>query len=67
MITKHEPYSLDLLNYEIYQTLAARLQSLPANRFCGVRVRGSLKRSRAIQKRERRLQKYGMTVLMFAS
>ena len=78
MIVKHEPYSIDLLNYQIAIHLGDldRLASLPRNRFSGRRVRQGLKqacskrrhgRMSQIEKRERRLRQYNMTVLMFAS
>ena len=78
MIVKHEKYSLDLLNYEIAQYLGDpnRLSELPRNRFSGRRVRQGLKAANSkrmhghmtqIEKRERRLRKYGMSLIMFAS
>lgn len=64
LATKHEPYSLDLLNYEISASLG---KLPPSNRFTGRRVMADSKRRKNILKRERRLRKYGMSVLMFAS
>ena len=75
MIVKHEPYSIDLLNYQIAMSLTD-LGNLPRNRFSGRRVRQGLKqacskrrhgRMSQIEKRERRLRQYNMTVLMFAA
>ena len=78
MIVKHEPYSIDLLNYQIALHLGDpdRLGNLPRNRFSGRRVRQGLKQASSkrrhgrmsqIEKRERRLRQYNMTVLMFAA
>lgn len=67
LVTKHEPYTLDLLNYEIAQSLSARVGKFAANRFTGKRVRGSSARLKGIKNREKRLRKLGMSVLLFAS
>jgi hypothetical protein len=78
LIVLHEKYSIDLLNYQIGMYLGDqdRIAALPANRFSGRRVRQALKRANEkrkhggmtqIEKRERRLRKYGMSVMLFAS
>ena len=69
MHTKHEPYSIDLLNYEVLQFLGSleRLTKLPVHRFAGRHVRGCMKRVKSIQKRDRRLRKHGMTLMMFGA
>ena len=75
---KFEKYTIDLLNYEIAQHLADpdRISGLPFNRFSGRRVRQAMKRANGkrrhgnmtqIEKRERRLRKYGMSLVLFAS
>lgn len=64
--TDHEPYSLDLLNYEIAQSLGAQTD-LPSTRFSGKRVRQSSSKLSAIKKRDRRLRKLNMSVVFFAS
>lgn len=77
LVVKHEKYSIDELNYQIVQYLGdpERLAALPRNRFTGRHVRQAMKmaskrkhgRMTQIEKRERRLRKYGMSLVLFAS
>jgi hypothetical protein len=78
LVIKHEKYSIDELNYQIVQWLSDpdRVAALPSNRFSGRRVRQALKsanpkrlhgKAKQIFKRDRRLRKYGMSVVLFAS
>jgi hypothetical protein len=64
--TTHEPYSIDLLNYEIASSIVNKA-SLPRDRFCGKRVRGSSARLANIKSRDKRLRKYNLSVMAFAS
>jgi hypothetical protein len=64
-IIKHEPYTIDLLNYEIVDSLNRKV--LPPTRFCGKRIRADKRKLKNIKSREQRLQKRGYSVMMFAS
>ena len=63
--TEHEPYSLDLLNYEIAQSFGRK--NLPHNRFAGTRVRQDSSKLKAMRKRDKRLRKLGLSIVAFAS
>jgi len=65
LYTEHEPYSIDLLNYEIATSIGQR--QLPATRFSGKRVRQSSAKLKQMHQRERRLRKYNLSIVNFAS
>jgi hypothetical protein len=64
--TEHEPYSLDLLNYEIAQSLTLN-QPPMNNRFSGRRVQANSAKRQKIKSREKRLRKFNLSVMYFAS
>lgn len=64
--TEHEPYTIDKLNYEIAESLI-RNQPPHGNRFSGRNVRANSAKLAKIKSREKRLRKYNMSVLLFAS
>ena len=65
LVIEHEPYSVDLLSYQILLSLGNK--QLPFNRFSGRRVRQDSRRLQNVRGREKRLRKHGMSVVMFAS
>jgi hypothetical protein len=50
-----------------YQLLANKAASYSKNRFSGRHVEGNSVKTESIKKRERRLRKIGLSVLMFQS
>jgi hypothetical protein len=65
LVIKHEPYSLDLLNYEIAESFGR--SNLPGNQFSGRRVRQNSAKLKQMRKRDRRLRKIGLSVVAFSS
>lgn len=65
LVLKHEPYTLDLLNYEIAESHSRR--KLPGDRFSGRRVRQNSAKIKQMRKRDRRLRALGLSVVSFPS
>lgn len=65
LVTKHEPYTLDLLNYEIAESFGRA--SRPGNQFAGKRVRQSSAKLKQMRKRDRRLRKIALSIVVFPS
>lgn len=67
LITKPEPYSIDLLNYEILESIGRKVSLLPQNRFSGKRVRQDSTKLAQMKRRAKRLNRRGLMLGMFAS